>query len=213
MKNQLLIFSFIILPAFCFSQNRSDTDKESGKLQLGVRSTFSSFTDAGHNGLGTGGQFRLKLGNRLNTEWFADYIKTNIASLAMRTDYHIGWAVQYYPLNNIIQQGQLTPYIMAGHCFDKTEVEKTYGNDGPLSRWSSAVTSGLGTHYNITDNFDISLSGLYMLHLGDEIHVAVSESGNEAEIEEEDAHLGGHLLFSLSLNVYMGDLWGKQVSN
>lgn len=204
MKNQLFVLLLFILPSVCFPQ-----DKESGKLQLGVRSIFSSFTDDGYNGFGTGGHFRLKLGNRLNTEWFADYIKTNIASLAMRTDYHIGWAVLYYPLNNEIRAGKLTPYIMAGHCFDRTEVLRMDSEDKPAGILSSAVSSGLGTHFNITDNFDISLSVLYMMHLGNEIHVAVPQTDGPVEIEEEDAHLGGHLLVSLSLNVYVCDLWGK----
>ena len=34
----------------------------------------SAFSDDGYTGMGVGGQFRLKLGSRLNSDWFADYI-------------------------------------------------------------------------------------------------------------------------------------------
>jgi len=189
-----------------------DETKESGKLQLGMRTIFSSFSDDGYNGFGIGGHFRLKLGSRLNTEWFADYITTDIGGLAKRTDYHVGWAVQFYPLNNVIAKGKFTPFVAAGHCFDYTEVEKSTFGGLKVSRWSSAVSSGLGCHYNIADNFDITLSGLYMMHLGREINASVFKGPNdepEVIITEEDAALEGHLLLSLSLNVYIADLWGK----
>ncbi|MGL4599812.1 MAG: hypothetical protein ACRCYO_19965, partial [Bacteroidia bacterium] len=39
------------------------------------------------------GQFRIRLTDRINTEWFADYISTNLNNLASRSDYHIGWSV------------------------------------------------------------------------------------------------------------------------
>ena len=49
---------------------------EVGQFSLGVRSTFSLFDHDGA-GLGTGGQFRIRLDDRVNTDWFADFITIN----------------------------------------------------------------------------------------------------------------------------------------
>src|ERR1051325_5871643 len=145
-----------------FSQNAPDLTKESGKLMLGMRAVLSAFSDDGAMGRGTGGQFRIKFGSRLNSDWYLDYITTDIAGLAKRTDYHIGWSVLYYPLNNQIKKGKITPYILAGHCFDWTDVKKNGGiytvSNMPQKRFASAVQSGLGVHYNLSDNFDVSLT-------------------------------------------------------
>ena len=204
----------ILLLAFPLMSDAREFDpsKESGKFQLGVRTIFSTFSDDGYNGFGIGGQFRIKFGSRLNSEWFADYITTDIGGLAKRTDYHIGWAVQYYPLNNVIEKGKFTPYIQAGHCFDYTEVAKTVPGGTKVKRGSMAVSSGLGCHYNIADNFDITLSALYMLHLGKEVNATIFKGPTDEPdvmITIDDANLEGHLLMTLSLNVYLADLWEK----
>lgn len=214
------LFAGYLLLATCYfasAQQDSLSKKESGKLMLGMRNTLSAFSDAGSFGMGVGGQFRIKLGSRLNTDWFADYITTDIGGLAKRTDYHIGWSVLYYPLNNQIKKGKLTPYILAGHCFDWTEVEKNgYYTDynSPQNRFSSAVQAGLGTHYNLSDNFDVSLTAQYMLHLGTNIHTTIFTDEvtgqKDIKIEKGDLGLDGHLLINLSLNVYVGHLWRKK---
>lgn len=186
---------------------------------LGMRSAISAFSDAGYIGLGTGGQFRIKLGNRLNTDWFADYITTDIGGLAKRTDYHIGWSVVYYPFNYQINKGKFTPYILAGHCFDFTQVERNGGETSYAlnsSRWSSAVQSGLGVHYNLSDNFDVSLTAQYMLHLGKDINATIfnneATGQRDITIKKGDLGLDGHLLINLSLNAYIAKLWGNKKS-
>lgn len=207
--------------ATCYSlqaQEAPNLSKESGKLQLGMRSTISAFSDDGSNGMGVGGQFRLKLGTRMNTDWYADYITTDIGGLAKRTDYHIGWSVLYYPFNNEIKKGKLTPYILAGHCFDWTDVKKNGGmyatHNEPQKRFSSAVQCGVGVHYNLSDNFDLSLTAQYMMHLGDDIQASVFDNEitgqKDVLIEKKDLGLEGHLLINLSLNVYIADLWNKK---
>src|ERR1039458_5460963 len=169
--------------------------------------------------MGSGGQFRLKLGSRLNTDWFGDYITTDIGGLAKRTDYHIGWSVVFYPFNNQIKKGKFTPYILAGHCFDYTEVKKNLVQVGDTSlsfasRWSSAVQCGLGTHYNLADNFDISLTAQYMLHLGKDVNATIFNNEitgqRDIRIQKGDLGLDGHLLINLSLNVYIAKLWGNK---
>ncbi len=64
----LLVVSNII------AQNDSINKKY---FSLGMRSTISGFSNDGW-GIGTGGQFRIQLSNRVNTDWFADYITINI---------------------------------------------------------------------------------------------------------------------------------------
>ena len=202
-----------------FSQDTPDLSKESGKLMLGMRSVTSAFSDDGARGMGVGGQFRIKFGSQLNSDWFLDYITTDIGGLAKRTDYHIGWSVLYYPFNTDIRKGKLTPYILAGHCFDWTEVEKNnFGTSttalNEAHRFSSAVQSGLGAHYNLSDNMDVSLTAQYMIHLGNDINTTVftDEVTKQKDVLIKEGELGleGHLLINLSLNVFIVDLWNKK---
>jgi hypothetical protein len=218
MKKLLLIA--LLTPLFSNAQNSETKDYESGKLQLGMRTVVSAFSDSKYTGFGLGGQFRLKLGNRLNTEWFADYITTNVEDYANRTDLHVGWAVQYYPCNNVIKKGKITPYIEAGHCFDYTQIDLIPANSltyysvvKSASRWSSAMHAGLGSCFNLADNFDVSFSTKYMLHLGNDLHTEVIKGPTDipmVELSEGKTTLEGHLLFTLSFNVYIGDLWGRE---
>ncbi len=220
MKKILLsIFVTLSIAEVSSAQKDSVSRKETGKLMLGMRSTSSMFSDDGATGMGVGGQFRLRFGSRMNSDWFADYITTDIHGLARRTDYHIGWSVLYYPLNYKTVKGKFTPYILAGHCFDWTEVEKNnfpYSSTTALnkaSRFSSAVQAGLGTHYNLADNFDVSLTAQYMLHLGQNINASVFTNAADQKdvlIEKGDLGLEGHLLINLSLNVYVAKLWGNK---
>jgi opacity protein-like surface antigen len=220
MKTKYLL-AVLIFPMMSFAQTITEkkTDTESGKFQLGVRTVVSTFSDSKYSGLGLGGQFRLKFGDRLNTEWFADYITTNVDGYANRTDYHIGWTVQYYAFNKIIEKGKFTPYIEAGHCFDYTNITLNrndsrcyYSPVTELSRWSSAINLGLGSCYNISNNFDVSLAAMYMLHLGSDLHTEIRKGPTDiptAYLEKGNAGIEGHLLITLSLNVYIGKLWGR----
>lgn len=217
MNKSLLIFA-LFFGTIAYSQDTL-LKKEGGKFMLGLRSTVSGFSGDDASGMGVGGQFRLKFASRLNSDWFFDYITTDIGGLAKRTDYHIGWSVLFYPLNNQVKKGKFTPYILAGHCFDYTNVEKNnFGKStthfNKISRFSSAVQSGLGTHYNLADNFDISLTAQYMMHLGYSVEATVFYNDiiqqNDVLIEMENLGLEGHLLLTLSLNIYIADLWSRK---
>lgn len=218
MKRILFFICIVTLSLTEVYSQDSLSKKESGKLQLGMRSTVSAFSDDGASGMGVGGQFRLKFGTRLNSDWFFDYITTDIGGLAKRTDYHIGWSVLYYPFNNQVKKGKVTPYILAGHCFDYTEVEKNNFAStttlGSAHRLSSAVQAGLGTHYNLSDNFDISLTAQYMMHLGNDINATIftDEVTQKKDVLIKVGELGleGHLLINLSLNVYVAKLWDNK---
>ena len=192
-----------------------------GMLSLGGRTTVSLFNDHENEmtGTGVGGQFRLRFSDAVNTDWFFDYITSDILNYAHRTDYHIGWSVLFYPINNLDYFRQkeefkpkFRPYILAGHCFDYSKIEaKVSPLDGPMSaeRWSSAVQAGLGTHLELTPRFDISFTGQYMIHLGNHIETDYDfTSGTLSFHEHKGASLAGHVLVTLSLNYKIAKLWG-----
>jgi hypothetical protein len=183
-----------------------------GAFQLGLRTTWSVFGTDGYTGEGVGGQFRLRLHDRINTEWFADYITNNIQNLGRRTDGHIGWSVMFYPW--LPKKPVATPYVLAGHCFDYTHVRafSTYYsyNAQSAKRWSSAVQMGLGSHFRITDRADVSLSGQYMIHFGNDVHADVHEDNGEKSLHISTGNHGGvegHLFITLSLNIKLAELW------
>lgn len=201
------IITFLLFVGFsAFGQELNVKNNYGGMFSLGVRTTVSAFN--GHedesNGFGIGGQFRLQFADRVNSDWFFDYINSEIGDYANRTDYHIGWSVLYYPTEN--PTSFVRPYVLAGHCFDYTRMVSKMDRTENLERWSSAVQGGLGVHFNLSERLDLSLVGQYMVHLGNEIHAELQDG--EVHFHEEDgASLEGHMLFHLGINYKIGDLW------
>ncbi len=179
-----------------------------GWLSLGVRSTLSGFSSDGF-GLGTGGQFRIQLSNSVNTDWFADYISINLDEKVRSDYYHIGWSVLFYPFESKEFNKKITPYILAGHCFDynrKVEIQNTLNFE---DRWGSAIQTGLGCHYNFTKRLDLSLTLQYMMHLTSEIEFH-EENNTITFVNHKDNFLEGHLLSTISLNYKIMKLWGRK---
>ena len=183
--------------------------KQGGNLSLGLRNTFGTFSHGNPKevGTGVGGHFRLQLVDRVNTEWYADVLPTNIHNKANRMDYHVGWSVMYYLIPPRGFNRKFTPYVVAGHCFDYTRIIINGENGESKGRWSSAVQAGIGCHYNVTPKFDISLTTQYMLHLGKELHAHEEEDGSIEIEEHKNAGWEGHLLISLSVNYKFLKLW------
>lgn len=215
----------LLLFFFALQVNAQDqrTFNPAGMLSLGGRTTVSLFNDHKNEmtGTGVGGQFRLRFSDAVNTDWFFDYITSDILNYAHRTDSHIGWSVLFYPINSFDYFRQTAqfkpkfrPYILAGHCFDYSKIEAKDGTnalDGALyaERWSSAVQAGLGTHLELSPKFDISLTGQYMIHLGNHIETDYDFTSNTLSFHEhKGASLAGHLLVTLSFNYKIAKLWG-----
>ena len=198
----LLVFT----PTILFSQELQLKNSQSGIFSLGVRSTISAFN--GHEeetiGSGIGAQFRLQFADRVNSNWFFDYITSDISDVASRTNYHIGWSVMYYLTED--PSTKLRPYLLAGHCFDYTILQDNSNITQRKERFSSAVQAGGGVHFNLTPKLDLSFVTQYMLHLGNEIHAEVQD-GNLEFHEEKGTSFEGHLLFHLSTNYKITDLW------
>ncbi len=221
MKKSLLVAMMMVATTVFAQEIEKETNASGGEFALGIRSTSSLFGNDGFAGSGFGAQFRLRISDRLNTEWFVDYITTNIDDLGRRVDGHIGWSVMFYPLDPTGKT--LTPYLLAGHCFDYTKLSvnniPTYTDHSEETekRWSSAVQIGIGTSWHLNDRFDVSLSSQYMTHLGNDIHSEIHEEDgiktlHVGEHDGEEDHgsglsLEGHILVTLSLNFNIADLW------
>jgi hypothetical protein len=206
MKHKLIFAAMIIsLPAIA-QDEKWKNQESSGLFSLGTRNTISAFNDDNAIGKGIGGQFRIQFSNRINTEWFFDYITSKDRHYTFRNDYHIGWSVMYYPGKNIQFEKLLQPYLIAGHCFDYSVVSEQANENNSADRLSMATQAGIGTHINITKQFDCSLSAQYMLHFGKEIETEISNE--TVTIEKNDfSSPHGHLLCTLSFNYKFGKLW------
>jgi hypothetical protein len=208
---RLLFTAVFLLPLLSYCQD--ETKSRAGDFELGTRSTFSTFGSTGNLGQGFGGQFRIRASNRINTEWFADFLSEDIGGLGKRNDYHIGWSVMFYPFDPVNKK--VTPYLLAGHCFDYTKITPTglNINESGTSRLSSATQMGIGTQFYITEQFNLSVSSQYMIHLGQDVHTEVhNENGYEVLHIDKGNHgehvsLEGHILFTISLNYKIADLW------
>lgn len=194
----------LFLPVIICAQYKAE--KKAGTFSLGTRNTVSLFNDDPATGKGIGGQMRLRLSNKLNTEWFLDYITSKNSTYTSRNDYHIGWSLMFYPGEEGGDNHILQPYFIAGHCFDKTVVTDQKNSSNTASRLSMATQAGMGTHINITPRFDCSLSGQYMLHFGKEIQTRIE---NEEVVITKANHSNpdGHLLFTLSFNYKLLHCW------
>lgn len=202
MKYLLSVCLFIASFFTVVSQELNIKRNQGGLFSLGVRSTASFFGDA--NSVGYGGQFRLQFADRLNTEWFADFTRGNIENRANRSDYHVGWSVMYYFTKKIAPP--VKPYIVAGHCFDRTVITDNSDKTNFVVKNSSAIQAGAGVHFNLTKRIDITLVAQYMFHLGKDVHAHVHDG--ELEITKvKGTGIEGHLLFNLGINYKIADLW------
>lgn len=212
MKRFLLLCLLFVFPSSILLAQTNYSQK--GQIQIGTRTTTSLFGHDSYPGLGSGGQFRVQLTDYLNTEWFADWISIDLDGTGVRQNAHIGWSVLFYPK----KMNRFVPYVIAGHCFDFAKViplstEYYDRSSDIISRWSSAVQAGLGSHYYLSDRFNMTLSAQYMLHLGNHLEYEITNisAGNNYLVTHSDTHqderFEGHLFLTLSLNYRIADLW------
>lgn len=203
-----LLLTILIVPVRSFSQDvEKSVTSGAGWFSLGGRSTLSTFDQDG-TGLGTGGQFRIQLSNTVNTDWFADYITINISDKVRSDYYHIGWSVLYYPISKLRYPSPVQPYILAGHCFDYNRKTAIANPSNTKDRWGSAVQAGIGTHFNLSEKFDVSLTCQYMIHLTNELEAEMEEDAITI-VQHNESALEGHMLTTISLNYKLFRLWKK----
>lgn len=206
MKFLILSAAAGLLSVAVFGQKQSK-EKFKPAVSIGTRNTLSFFNSDAGTGKGIGGQTRVQLGKRLNTEWYLDYI-TSKTNLTHRNDMHVGWSLMFYLKENYDFSRLLQPYLIAGHCFDNTQVFERANKNNNATRLSMATQAGIGMHVNITPKFDCSLTSQYMLHFGKDI--ATSVENNKVVIEKEKgSHVDGHLLVAVSFNYKIAGLKHK----
>lgn len=205
MKNLLIIL--FILPFFVVAQPLKIRNQQGGIFSVGMRSTLSTFNggEFSNSGFGVGGQYRIQLANYVNTDWFFDYITSNVENYATRTDYHIGWSVLCYFTEK--PNPLVKPYILAGHCFDWTQLKAIDNPGNSVTQKSSAVQAGAGFHLNLSERMDLSFVTQYMIHLGGDYHAHRESDGSVGFEHEKGASLEGHLLFHVGINYKIADLW------
>jgi hypothetical protein len=73
-KVKIYFILFLCFWSFQLIAQKDKTTSPGGRLSLGVRSTVSAFNDHPDETIGTGvgGQFRVQLSDRIQTEWYAD---------------------------------------------------------------------------------------------------------------------------------------------
>lgn len=202
MRYLVLLCLFMTTFFNSYSQELTIKRNQGGLFSFGVRSTMSFFEDA--PSVGFGGQVRLQLANRLNTEWFGDFTRGNIQNMGNRSDYHVGWSVMYYFTDKVAPP--VKPYIIAGHCFDRTVIKDNFDKSNYVVKNSSAIQAGAGVHFNLTTRIDITFTAQYMFHLGKDVHAHVHN--DELEITKvKGTGIEGHLLLNLGINYKIADLW------
>ena len=150
----------------------------------------------------------MRFGERVNSDWFADYIAINIKDKVRSEYYHIGWSVLFYPFSELQYPKLLQPYVLAGHCFDYNRKTAIGDPSNTRDRWGSAVQAGIGTHFNLSEKFDVSLTCQYMIHLTKELEAEID--GDQVTIEDHGhTSLEGHLLTTVSLNYKLFRLWKR----
>ncbi len=144
-------------------------------------------------------------------------MNTDIGGYGQRYDAHIGESMMIYPVKLVNNKMSFTPYILGGFCGDYTKTQTNLFYDDVLGeyrtekkdRWSFATQLGLGTHFNLTERFDFSFTGQYMIHFGSDIDAVIQTNrlGEKyLQINEgKDNVLEGHLLFTLSANYVIAD--------
>ncbi len=206
-KSGILLLAFV--PSIVFSQNELKIKNHHGGLiSGGMRTTISTFNHGNWQDVGTGvgGEFRLQLHDRINTEWFADYLTSKIGGTGNRKDAHIGLSMMFYPLKDPSYRKLMKPYVVMGWCFDYTHVAENSDPKNAYERWSAAIQTGIGNHINLTERFDITLIVQYMFHLGKHLE-AHNEEGDFVIHEHGGLNLEGHLLFTVGVNYRIADLW------
>lgn len=205
MKNLILIAILcIVIPVHAQKEKRWSTEK--GALSLGARTSYSLVNDGKWQkpAFGAGGQFRLRFSDRVNSEWFLDYLTADLADYGWRADTHIGWSMMYYLLRN--PHPTVQPYILAGHCFEYLKFSANNQPSNFAERYSASAQAGIGTHFNITNKFDISLTAQYMIHFGTKI-IASNAENVVTFTKVKGSGIHDHVLFNISLNYKIADLW------
>ncbi len=208
-----ILFLVLIISGSTIFAQQDRHNHQSGYFSVTQRVSASlwSLNQWRLSGLGKGTAFRLQISKRLNTEWYADYIKTEFKGRAFRWDRHLTNSVMFYFRSLDTLKYKFHPFVSASvFCLDFTHVEEV-GTGKSLQRFSFSQQFGLGAHYFITERADISLYAQYYNHLGNDIHIEELPDGSlHIEEHRERISLEGHMFVVFSVGYRIADLWGKK---
>ncbi len=218
MKKNIIYLLLLSVNIIYGQETKNETNTHAGEFSFGARTTGSLFSSSGNYlGIGAGGQIRYRVDEKLNTEWFGDWMATDVGGLGQRHDAHIGESMIIYPGKQSGRKNSFTPYVIGGFCGDYTIIETNLYFDAGQNeylkvskdRWSFATQLGLGTHYNITEKFDVSFTAQYMIHFGSDIDADILTDNNGQKYlqihQGKENALEGHLLFTISANFVIVD--------
>lgn len=180
---------------------------QDGTFSIGIRSglSFESSADGLNMSQGLGMQFRIMPTKRINTEWFAESYHGPYGDLGVRTDTHIGALALLYPQRRM---QRVAPFLAVGPNADFIKIRDRLNKNNFESRWCIGAQAGIGFHINMTYRFDMTVSTQYMLHFGQTVALQLDD-GNIIYLPHDGSGLDGHLLFNISFNYKMADLWKK----
>lgn len=205
MRNQIIVFAFFLTFA-TKGQELNLKNTQIGTLSLGARSSIGLVNDGKwqKTAFGTGGQFRIRFSEKVNTDWFIDYLTADLENYAWRADCHIGWSVIYYLSKK--SDPSVQPYILAGHCFEYLKFTDNIDAKNYAERWSASVQGGAGVQFNITPRLNLSLVGQYMMHIGTKITAARVD--NLTVFTKTSGYgIQDHILLHISINYKIMNLW------
>ena len=213
LKTLLVLLMSLLCTVPMVAQEKA-TNGQSGYFSITRRSSVSmwSLNQWKLSGLGLGTAFRIQFSRRLNSEWYADFIKTQYKGKVYRWDRHLTNTLMYYFRDLDTFKHKFHPFISASvFCLDFTKIEEVGPGGKSLQRFSFSQQFGLGTHYFLTERFDISFYAQYYNHLVNDIHIEEQEDGTiDLVATKGRISLEGHMFLVFSVGYRIGDLWEKR---
>ncbi len=184
----------------------------SGDLQFGLRGTLNPFLKNAVSWISYGAQLRIKVSRRINTEWFADYFPAIIKWSAERRDIRIGSSIQYYPIHEIYTGKECTPYFSIGPTSTYTKITASNfdAKRQEATRWSFGIIAGMGMLLHITKKLDLGFVTQYCAQIGTQFKLSqpqISEVRSFSVPLPGKPGYEGQLLFCMSVNYSLGDMW------
>lgn len=195
------------------AQHQKTKNPYSGDLQFGLRGTLNPFIKNAVSWIGYGAQVRVKVSRRVNTEWFADYFPATIKWNGERRDIRIGSAIEYYPLHEIYTGKECTPYFSIGPTSTYTQLNsRTFNAESwEAKRWSFGVIAGMGMLLNVGKKLNFGFVTQYCAQAATEFKIQNSTisdvSDSRTTLPDTKVSYEGQLLFCMSVNYTLGDLW------
>ncbi|MCS6917920.1 MAG: hypothetical protein RMK52_06455 [Chitinophagales bacterium] len=152
---------------------------------------------------GGGVQARLMVLQRLNTEWYAEWLRGGFSDAAYRTDVHLGLNTLLYFQRRL---QRVAPFVLTGIAADALTLHNRLTARHRTSSWTTALQGGIGFHINLTWRSDLTVSAAYQHHLSHQAILQTEES-ILAQVPRSGRTGDGHLLVTLSMNYKITDLW------